>query len=55
MFLPSAVYALVILVLLLRPGGLFAPRGATTAERRVRRLSRLTELLGPAVLVVSSA
>ena len=32
-FLPSAVFALVILVLLLRPGGLFAPRGATTAER----------------------
>jgi branched-chain amino acid transport system permease protein len=32
-FLPSAVFALVILVLLLRPGGLFAPRGASTAER----------------------
>jgi branched-chain amino acid transport system permease protein len=32
-FLPSAVFALVILVLLLRPGGLFAPRGTSTAER----------------------
>jgi branched-chain amino acid transport system permease protein len=32
-FLPSAVFALVVLVLLLRPGGLFAPRSATTAER----------------------
>ena len=32
-FLPTAVFTLVILVLLLRPGGLFAPRGATTVER----------------------
>jgi branched-chain amino acid transport system permease protein len=32
-FLPTAVFALVIVVLLLRPGGLFAPRGATTVER----------------------
>jgi branched-chain amino acid transport system permease protein len=32
-FLPTAVFALVILVLLLRPGGVFAPRGATTVER----------------------
>jgi branched-chain amino acid transport system permease protein len=32
-FLPTAVFALVILVLLLRPGGLFAPRGATTVEQ----------------------
>jgi branched-chain amino acid transport system permease protein len=32
-FLPSAVFALVILVLLLRPGGLFAPRGAASVER----------------------
>jgi branched-chain amino acid transport system permease protein len=32
-FLPSAVFALVILVLLLRPAGLFAPRGATVVER----------------------
>ena len=32
-FLPTAVFALVIFVLLLRPGGLFAPRGATTVER----------------------
>jgi branched-chain amino acid transport system permease protein len=32
-FLPTAVFALVILVLILRPGGLFAPRGATTVER----------------------
>jgi branched-chain amino acid transport system permease protein len=32
-FLPSAVFALVILVLLLRPGGLFAPAGAAAAER----------------------
>lgn len=32
-FLPTAVFALVIVVLLLRPGGLFAPRGATTMER----------------------
>jgi branched-chain amino acid transport system permease protein len=32
-FLPSAVFALVILVLLLRPGGLFAPTGAAAAER----------------------
>jgi branched-chain amino acid transport system permease protein len=32
-FLPTAVFALVILVLLVRPGGLFAPRGAATVER----------------------
>jgi branched-chain amino acid transport system permease protein len=32
-FLPTAVFTLVILVLLLRPGGLFAPRGAPTVER----------------------
>jgi branched-chain amino acid transport system permease protein len=32
-FLPSAVFALVILVLLLRPAGLFAPRGAAAVER----------------------
>jgi branched-chain amino acid transport system permease protein len=32
-FLPTAVFTLVILVLLLRPGGLFAPPGATTVER----------------------
>jgi branched-chain amino acid transport system permease protein len=32
-FLPSAVFALVILVLLLRPAGLFAPRGAGAVER----------------------
>jgi branched-chain amino acid transport system permease protein len=32
-FLPSAVFALVIVVLLLRPGGLFAPARAATAER----------------------
>ncbi|HEY7380507.1 MAG TPA: branched-chain amino acid ABC transporter permease [Gaiella sp.] len=32
-FLPSAVFTLVILVLLLRPAGLFAPRGATSVER----------------------
>ncbi|MQA74840.1 MAG: branched-chain amino acid ABC transporter permease [Solirubrobacterales bacterium] len=32
-FLPSAVFLLVIVVLLLRPGGLFAPRGAGGVER----------------------
>ncbi|PWU18979.1 MAG: branched-chain amino acid ABC transporter permease [Candidatus Rokuibacteriota bacterium] len=32
-YLDSAVFALVILVLLLRPEGLFAPRGHTSAER----------------------
>lgn len=32
-FLPTAVFTLVIVVLLLRPGGLFAPRGAPTVER----------------------
>jgi branched-chain amino acid transport system permease protein len=32
-FLPSAVFALVILVLLLRPAGLFVPRGASSVER----------------------
>ena len=32
-YLPSAVFGLVILVLLLRPSGLFAPRGATAVER----------------------
>ena len=32
-FLPSAVFTLVILVLLLRPAGLFAPRGTTSVER----------------------
>jgi branched-chain amino acid transport system permease protein len=32
-FLPSAVFALVVLVLLLRPAGLFAPRGAAAVER----------------------
>ena len=34
-FLPSAVFALVILVLLLRPAGLFAPRGTATVVERV--------------------
>ncbi len=34
-FLPSAVFALVILVLLLRPGGLFAPGGRTAVAERV--------------------
>jgi branched-chain amino acid transport system permease protein len=32
-FLPSAVFALVIVVLLLRPAGLFAPRGSGAVER----------------------
>jgi branched-chain amino acid transport system permease protein len=32
-YLPSAVFALVILVLLLRPGGLFARRSTTAVER----------------------
>ena len=32
-FLPTAVFGLVIVVLLLRPGGLFAPRGASAVER----------------------
>jgi branched-chain amino acid transport system permease protein len=32
-FLPTAVFTLVILVLLLRPGGVFVPRGSTTVER----------------------
>jgi branched-chain amino acid transport system permease protein len=32
-FLPSVVFALVILVLLLRPSGLFAPRGTSAVER----------------------
>jgi branched-chain amino acid transport system permease protein len=32
-YLPSAVFVLVILVLLLRPAGLFAPRGTATVER----------------------
>jgi branched-chain amino acid transport system permease protein len=32
-FLPSAVFALVILVLLLRPAGLFAPARATAVDR----------------------
>jgi branched-chain amino acid transport system permease protein len=32
-YLPSVVYGLVIVVLLLRPSGLFAPRRATAAER----------------------
>jgi branched-chain amino acid transport system permease protein len=32
-YLPTAVFALVILVLLLRPAGLFAPRGASQVER----------------------
>ncbi|HUG63621.1 MAG TPA: branched-chain amino acid ABC transporter permease [Gaiellaceae bacterium] len=34
-FLPSAVFALVIVVLLLRPGGLFSPRGRATVVERV--------------------
>jgi len=34
-FLPTAVFALVVLVLLLRPGGLFAPVGRATAVDRV--------------------
>lgn len=34
-YLPSAVFALVIVVLLLRPGGLFAPRGRATVVERV--------------------
>jgi branched-subunit amino acid ABC-type transport system permease component len=32
-YLPSVVYGLVILVLLLRPGGLFASARALSAER----------------------
>jgi branched-chain amino acid transport system permease protein len=32
-FLPSFVFLLVVIVLLLRPAGLFAPLGTTTAER----------------------
>ena len=32
-FLPSVVFSLVILVLLLRPAGLFAPRGTSAVER----------------------
>ncbi|MBS1879243.1 MAG: branched-chain amino acid ABC transporter permease [Actinobacteria bacterium] len=32
-YLPSAVFLIVIIVLLVRPVGLFAPRGASTAER----------------------
>jgi branched-chain amino acid transport system permease protein len=32
-YLPSVLFALVIVVLLVRPTGLFAPRGTTTVER----------------------
>jgi branched-chain amino acid transport system permease protein len=32
-YLPSVLFALVIVVLLVRPAGLFAPRGASTVER----------------------
>jgi branched-chain amino acid transport system permease protein len=32
-YLPSVLFALVIVVLLVRPAGLFAPRGTTTVER----------------------
>ncbi len=32
-YLPSAVFLIVIVVLLVRPAGIFAPRGSSTAER----------------------
>ena len=53
-FLPSAVFALVILVLLLRPDGLFARRSARrwwSAYEAPRALR--VALLGPAALVVA--
>ena len=51
-FLPSAVFALVIGVLLLRPAGLFA-RGRATVVDRVEAPRRAVALLGPAALVVA--
>jgi branched-chain amino acid transport system permease protein len=32
-YLPSVLFTLVVVVLLVRPAGLFAPRGASTVER----------------------
>ena len=50
-FLPSAVFALVILVLLLRPAGLFA-RGSATVVDRVWAPRHRVALLGPALVIV---
>ena len=51
-YLPSALFALVILVLLLRPEGLFAWGSRTARRARMRRwLDPLVELAGPSVLV----
>ena len=55
-YLPSMIYGLVILVLLLRPGGLFSRRPDDRGGARVRRrLEPLVSLLAPAALVVAVA
>ena len=51
-FLPSVVFALVILVLLLRPAGLFAGGQHDPRRPRMRRLDAWITFLGPAALVV---
>ena len=51
-FLPSAVFALVILVLLLRPGRALRRRPRHGGRSRMRRLDAWVALLGPALLVV---
>ena len=53
-YLPSMIYGLVILVLLIRPGGLFARGADDGGGARVRtRLEPLVSLLAPAALVLA--
>ena len=53
-YLPSVIYGLVILVLLMRPGGLCSPaRGRPRGARVRRRLDPLVSLLAPAALVIA--
>ena len=49
-YLPSVIYVLVILVLLLRPAGLFARRGQAAVERVSDACPGARRFLGPAAL-----
>ncbi len=52
-YLPTFLFAAVILVLLVRPNGLFTRGGRGGGARMTMR--RLPELLGPAALVLAAA
>ena len=54
-YLPSVIYGLVIVVLLLRPGGLFAGPARRRGARVRRRLDGCRTLLAPARLVLAAA